>query len=203
MPHKRFTDQWWHFLGRDSKYPQNRLNGLKTIIMSLIKTPEDGFISELEGYLDIKFDKYSLNKITTILSDYKKEVIEQNPKIITNEKIIYKYLRRSTDIVEEDFTYTDPSIILDKVSESTGLSVTEIKGKLRKYEFVVARHVSMYLIRKLSGYPLSAVGKLFNRDHSTVIYAIDHVTNMIEVQSPQYLKLIGYVNSNLEQKKSA
>lgn len=175
--------------------------------MAIIKNPEDEFVNELEAYLDIRFDKYSLSKVTTLLGNYKKQVIENQPPIKTvihTEKIVYRNLKRCT-IIPEDVKFIDPTEVLTKVADGTGLSVKDIVGRKRNHEFIVARHVAMYMIRKLSGYPLSAVGKMFNRDHSTVIYAIDHVTNMTEVQSPQYLKLIGYVNFHLSipEKQSA
>jgi len=172
--------------------------------MSLVKTPEDEFVHELEGYLDIKFDKYSLNKVNGFMAKYKATVIDQNPNVIIQEKVVYRQLK-THEIPPPEILIVEPYQILSKICDATGLSVKQITGRNRKAELVLARHVAMYVIRDVSGQTLSSIARMFNRDHTTVIYAISHVINMIEVGSPQYTKLIGYVNFHLshEAKKSA
>jgi hypothetical protein len=53
-------------------------------------------------------------------------------------------------------------------------------GKNRKRENVELRGVIFKLIRENDEYiPLQKIGKLFNKDHSTVIYALNNIDNWL------------------------
>lgn len=52
-------------------------------------------------------------------------------------------------------------------------NISDVMSKNRKKEFVVVRHLCMYLIRKKTDFNLKDIGSFFsNRDHSTVVYSI-------------------------------
>ena len=57
--------------------------------------------------------------------------------------------------------------IMRAVSEVTGLTVTEIKGKRRFVRFVSARQIFGYISIE-EGHTLYRTGKYLNRDHSTI-----------------------------------
>lgn len=46
-------------------------------------------------------------------------------------------------------------------------------------EFAWERQVAMYLCRELTGKSLPVIGRLFDRDHTTVIHACRHVAKVI------------------------
>lgn len=64
----------------------------------------------------------------------------------------------------------------------------EIIGKKRSKEIAFARHVSIYLIRHITEMSLPNIGKIFDRDHSTVMSSIDiiekklHTDSMFEIE---------------------
>lgn len=62
--------------------------------MALIQTPEEEFVSELEGYLDIKFDKFSVNRIMRYLKRYKSQLPVVFRKV-KSSKVITKYIDTS------------------------------------------------------------------------------------------------------------
>lgn len=64
--------------------------------------------------------------------------------------------------------------ILEIVAETSGFPVEEITGKRRTAALVKARHQAMRQIRAETNLSTSEIGRLFNRDHSTVIYACNH-----------------------------
>ena len=169
--------------------------------MSLITTPEEEFIQELEGYLDTKFDKYSVSRIRTYLSNYKSSFPSQlmkEPEVIVRDRIVYRQLR-TKDIQHKEVIVNNilPNQILNLITTATGLTLKQLTGKDRHVNIVLARHVAMYVIRDVCGETLKQVGQIFNRDHTTVLYSISHVIQMIEVENPAYLKLIGYCNFHL------
>ena len=77
------------------------------------------------------------------------------------------------------------------------LPLGDIRGKNRKAELVLARHIAMYLIHKLLKKTLEEIGEYFNkRDHSTVIHAIDKMKKRISDEG-QFSQLIYEIESNI------
>lgn len=56
------------------------------------------------------------------------------------------------------------------VASQTGVTVEEITGKSRKARITEARQAAMYEARKHTGKFTTTIGRVFNRDHSTIIY---------------------------------
>jgi chromosomal replication initiator protein len=65
--------------------------------------------------------------------------------------------------------------ILKQVSKKHGISVEDIKSKKKTDNIATARHISIYIIRKLTDLSLKEIGKVFGRDHSTIISSINKV----------------------------
>ena len=65
--------------------------------------------------------------------------------------------------------------ILLHVSKKYGVSVDDIKSKKKTDSIANARHVSVYIIRKLTDLSLKDIGKIFARDHSTIISSINKI----------------------------
>ena len=67
------------------------------------------------------------------------------------------------------------------VAEYFDISVADIKDKTRKKEIVLARQIAMYFAKELTNLSLKTIGYHFgNRDHSTVIHAIQTINDLIE-----------------------
>lgn len=65
--------------------------------------------------------------------------------------------------------------IIESVSTRYGVSAEEIKGRKRTKEIASARHIAVYVIRTVTDMSLDNIGKIFNRDHSTMLSSIDVV----------------------------
>ena len=65
--------------------------------------------------------------------------------------------------------------ILIHVSKKYGVSVDDIKSKKKTDSIAGARHISIYIIRKLTDLSLKEIGKVFGRDHSTIISSINKI----------------------------
>ncbi|TBV82307.1 MAG: chromosomal replication initiator protein DnaA [Desulfobulbaceae bacterium] len=72
-----------------------------------------------------------------------------------------------------------PEVIRDFVAAQFQVKVEDLQSKSRKKEVAFPRQVSMYLTRKLTDEALAAIGRAFNRDHSTVIHSIRVVTEAV------------------------
>ncbi len=118
-------------------------------------------IRELEGVLISLIAQSTLNE-KEIDVELAKEVIEQFVTKVNKELSI--------------------EFITQKVADHYSISLDKITGKTRKREVVVARQLSMYLAKEHTGSSLKVIGSAFGgRDHSTVIYSVQTVQNMMDV----------------------
>jgi chromosomal replication initiator protein len=65
--------------------------------------------------------------------------------------------------------------ILLHVSKKYGVSIDDIKSKKKTDSIAGARHISIYIIRKLTDLSLKEIGRIFGRDHSTIISSINKI----------------------------
>ena len=65
--------------------------------------------------------------------------------------------------------------ILLHVSKKYGVSIEDIKSKKKTNSIANARHVSAYVIRKMTDLSLKEIGRVFGRDYSTVISSINKI----------------------------
>ncbi len=70
--------------------------------------------------------------------------------------------------------------ILDFVSRHYDISVEDMKSKKRNASIARARHVSIYIIRKMTDMSLPAIGRLFSRDHTTVMASLEKIESEIK-----------------------
>jgi chromosomal replication initiator protein len=68
--------------------------------------------------------------------------------------------------------------VIDAVCKALNVSKSDLLGKCRVRDLAIARQIAMYLIRKYHGLTLKNIGKLFNKDHSTVIYSCEMVEEL-------------------------
>lgn len=165
--------------------------------MALQISIEDSFINELEFYLDTKFDKYSRDRITNYLVKYKSLIPKPHPIILKKEKIVYKYIRAKDISTKEGIIRLDTDKIIDTVCNVTHIKKERLYSTKRDSEIVTARHIAMFLLKDLAGLSLFSIGKIFNKHHSTVIYAISHVTKMVEIKDENYTYYIHEANKIL------
>lgn len=67
---------------------------------------------------------------------------------------------------------------LNFVSEHTGVSIDNIKGKYRGRDVVIYRQLFCYISKKFTNASLKKIGFIINRDHSTTIHSIKTINNL-------------------------
>jgi hypothetical protein len=70
-------------------------------------------------------------------------------------------------------------LLKEEIKKKTGIDPYE-ETKYRGRERVVARQLLMVMLRKHTQKSLHYIGKQFNKDHATVIYAIKTISNLYE-----------------------
>ena len=72
------------------------------------------------------------------------------------------------------------NITVDKVFTAVfnkyNISKEELLGTKRNKDIANARHISIYLIREITEMSFPNLGRLFNRDHTTVMNSCDQIT---------------------------
>ena len=84
-------------------------------------------------------------------------------------------------IAEKKFSELTPDMIQRAVAQAFSVQVEDLRNEKRKKEFVVARHVAIYLTRELTAYPLHAIGRAFGgRNHSTITHAHNRIKALLD-----------------------
>ena len=102
----------------------------------------------------------------------------------------YMWINETTEMVYTNFQSLEK--IKKIILEVTGLSFEQYNSTTRKREIVYARQLFMFMAKKHTTLSLKSIGQLFSRkydtsykidfkgfDHSTVIHAIETITNIL------------------------
>ena len=120
-------------------------------------------IRQIEGVIKKIYALYSLYE-----SEVTKDLIEQVISIVDPGNI-------PNDIMVER--------ILLNVSKKYGVSVEDIKSKKKTDSVANARHISVYLIKKLTDLSLKDIGTIFKRDHSTVHFSFTKIETYVKTKN--------------------
>lgn len=68
------------------------------------------------------------------------------------------------------------------VAKSYGLTFADLVSRARERDVVSARHKAMWEVASQTTLPLTAIGGLFDRDHSTVSHGIDRHEQVVQTE---------------------
>jgi chromosomal replication initiator protein len=72
--------------------------------------------------------------------------------------------------------------IIEDVCDFYGLTIAQVKGKFRLRGYVKARFVAIYIVRKRTGLTLKEIGRLFYRDHTSIIHALRTIEEVLSLR---------------------
>ncbi|MCL2100615.1 MAG: DnaA/Hda family protein [Fibromonadales bacterium] len=103
-------------------------------------------------------------------------------------------LEMATEVLEEHFSNSHRTLtmeaIVKNIAEVYGISVETLKLKGRgSKEAVLARQIAMYFIRSMLKKSFEHIGKYFNRDHSTALYACKSIEEKMKKEMPFNLEV--------------
>jgi chromosomal replication initiator protein len=139
------------------KADKNRLN-LQDDVIDYIAKYSSPNIREMEGYI-VKLLAYS--SMYDVDIDYAKAVEVLNFKNKDDNKKIY---------VEE---------VIEKVAKYYKTSPEKIINGSREKENIIPRQMAMYVSRKLTSASLKSIGKIFLKDHSTVVHGCKNMERIL------------------------
>ncbi len=89
--------------------------------------------------------------------------------------------------------------IVDEVARSFEVTSNDIYSKKRTQPLSLARQVAMYCVREITNLAYDAIGSEFgDRDHTTVIYAVQQVSNRMK-QQPDFRSTVDDIIKNIKQ----
>ena len=77
----------------------------------------------------------------------------------------------------------DEQVILELVHQITGITVKDLKGTHRAKDVAHARHLAIYACRELLDLSFPKLGKIFGRQHSTILYSYEKLKEQIKQNS--------------------
>ena len=139
--------------------PDDVLEFIATHVKNNIRELE-GALTRISAFAKLNKEAISLAQAERVLSDI---VLAGEPRRIT------------------------PQMILEATAASYGFTIEAICGPSRTRPLVTARQVAMYLVRNLTDYSYPAIARVFgNRDHTTVIHAVDKITGQMQQRRQIY-----------------
>lgn len=82
-------------------------------------------------------------------------------------------------IRNKDEFVPSPEVIVEETAKFYDLDPKTIMGESRKANIVLARQVSMYIIRSITNQSLPEVGKFFGQHHTTVMHSVEKIEKML------------------------
>ena len=152
------------------KYSEREKISVSDDILNLIAEKITSNIRELEG---------SLIRIAAFTS-----LTKSKPDLVMAKKIL-------KDILPDNKEHkTSIQTIIKEVSKYFSIPINDVLSAKRNKFISHARHLAMYLSRELTSSSLPRIGKSFgDRDHSTVIYAISKISDLIKTDRDVYRQI--------------
>jgi len=125
---------------------------------------------------------------------------------LSGEKIDMKLTAQSlADIIPKENrrdSSATPKVIITTVANFYGIDTSVLTGKRRDKAAVLARQVTMYLLRERNHCSLAEIGfMLGGRDHTTVMHGCEKITAEIDV-NPQLQESIDEIRRKLKPRRS-
>lgn len=94
-----------------------------------------------------------------------------------------------------------PSSIIDQVSRHFGIKSADLLSRSQAKECSLPRQIAMYLCRNDTDLSYVKIGKLFNRDHSTVITSIKNMEKRLEEKDREISFIINKTRKAISSQK--
>ncbi|MCR5323472.1 MAG: chromosomal replication initiator protein DnaA [Lachnospiraceae bacterium] len=139
-------------------------------------------IKQSENINPIIVDDEVLSYIAKSVTNNIRQLEGALTKIIAMSKLNHEPItlelaeRALRDIVFPDQNKSiTPEFVIAVVAEHFNINTDEIMSRKRNSRVVIPRHIAMYIIRKYNNISQTEIGNIFNRDHASVINALNNV----------------------------
>jgi chromosomal replication initiator protein len=112
----------------------------------------------------------------------KSSLLKKAPDLAMAKGVIAEIIGNSQELSAElirDFIAHQFKISIHFIARQFKVSIQDMQSRSRKKMITFPRQVSMYLARKYTAQGLAEIGKVFNRDHSTVLHSVRVISEAI------------------------
>lgn len=106
--------------------------------------------------------------------------------------------REVVAMIYEGLPKVDIALIQQLVCETFDITPQDLTSPSRKKQVVMARKIAFYLCREYTRESLQTIGSAFNRNHSTVVYAINDVKKKLSTGKSPLTKYIDLISRKLK-----
>jgi chromosomal replication initiator protein len=99
----------------------------------------------------------------------KSSLMKVDPDLLMAKEVVSEIIGNSQMLSAE--------MIRDFIARHYKISVDDLQSRSRKKTIAFPRQVSMFLARKYTEQGLAEIGRVFNRDHSTVLHSVRVITD--------------------------
>ena len=118
-------------------------------------------------------------------------------KEILDDTITIDSIKRAiSDVIRVGTFIPSPDSIINATANYFNMTAADLTGVNRTKGVTEARQISMYLIRTLTNLSLPDIGKIFNRNHSSVLVSIRKIESQME-KNPELAAVIRDITSNI------
>lgn len=104
-------------------------------------------------------------------------MINKNPGPITMDLVHQAF---DNEVVKDHKGSLSPEKIISTTASYYNLAPSQLTSKVRINQITFARQIAIYLCRELLDIPFSQIGKIFSRDHSTIMSSVQKVENLLK-----------------------
>ena len=106
-------------------------------------------------------------------------------------------MRAVRDLIRDNQSFApSPEVIIEETGKCYGIEVSDIMSGSRTKEITLARQVAMYITRQQTQLSLPEIGKVFDRDHSTIIHSLQKVETL-KAEDRETAEIIRDIISNI------
>ncbi|MGL4947899.1 MAG: chromosomal replication initiator protein DnaA [Mycoplasma sp.] len=168
--------------GLTLKIEQPESEVLKRIITNRIKDDKSNFLFQDEAIDEIvRYYNKDVRKLIGVLNKISFYAI-QNLSIdeIISKDFVVKFINDTAPQIMQGIDF-NPDLVIASICKWYGVKEELVRGKSRIQNLTSVRHVCMYVLRKKYNMSLVEIGSQFsNRDHTTVMNAVEKVTALLE-----------------------
>ncbi len=128
--------------------------------------------------------EYIAQNVTSSIRELEGTLITMMARHIFSNREINLELAR--EIIEGIANIQDRPLTVEVINETVSdyykISIESMESKSRKHEIVLARQMSMYLIKEFLHLPLKKIGSIFGgKDHTTVMHSCQTIENYLQL----------------------
>jgi hypothetical protein len=146
------------------------------------RTPEDEFVAQYNSTRETHLSPFEETRLRSLLVKYKSVVVKpvkRNNRPTQQEMSFRRKFSFPMNATESE----KANHIMTIVSDYLSIERQQLPKKGRQELYVYARRICMHFIYITTSMSLKGVGKIFNRDHTTVLHSNQEYYNRLQKDS--------------------